>query len=456
MPVVPFSTHTNARGYGLPAARMVNLYAEATPDTAGPSARLPRPPLSLSYTIGTGPIRGSFQQTGLFNGDIFAVSGGQVYRGSSIIGAVSDDGLARFAASDNQLVVVIGGFAYCYDGTTFALIADADLPSVSDVAYLVGRFVYSVVDSGQFFWSDVDDATSIDPLAFATAEAAPDAIVALQTLGDELVIFGRSTIEFWQPTGDTSAPFQRVQGRRMERGCAAQGSVVAMDNSIVFIGSDKNAYRISNVPTNIGTPAISREIALSTDLDHATAFAAVFDGHTSWVVNIPDVGSRACDMATGEWHEWASYGLTTFRCRNGVIADGVTYLGDDSNGNVYTLDTSGADWTDNGQPIQRIASVFSPQAQGVQRNYNAVLQCVRGVGNAASTAPVAEMRYSDDGGRTWTDWREATLGAQGRYEDKAVWRNLGAIRAPGRGFEFRVSDPVSVVFQHVILNAPIP
>jgi hypothetical protein len=56
---------------------------------------------------------------------------------------------------------------------------------------------------------------------------------------------------------------------------------------------------------------------------------------------------------------------------------------------------------------------------------------------------VIEMRYSDDKGRTWTDWRPRSLGGMGRYSERPTWTRLGTIRRFGvRVFEFRMTDPV--------------
>jgi hypothetical protein len=63
------------QGYGLPEARLTNMYPEITPQGPGKSARLPRPGLQLAYDLGASGIRGLYQQDGAFSGDVFAVAG---------------------------------------------------------------------------------------------------------------------------------------------------------------------------------------------------------------------------------------------------------------------------------------------------------------------------------------------------------------------------------------------
>jgi len=74
------------------------------------------------------------------------------------------------------------------------------------------------------------------------------------------------------------------------------------------------------------------------------------------------------------------------------------------------------------------------------------------VGNAAAPDPKAWMRFSDDGGRTFTSWFPGQIGPVGQYRYKATWRNLGLIQQPGRLIEFSVSDPVLFVAEGCTLN----
>lgn len=50
------------------------------------------------------------------------------------------------------------------------------------------------------------------------------------------------------------------------------------------------------------------------------------------------------------------------------------------------------------------------------------------------------FRYSDDGGRNWTNWREQSLGEQGEYRKRIRYRRLGQFRS--RIFQIQVSSPI--------------
>lgn len=56
----------------------------------------------------------------------------------------------------------------------------------------------------------------------------------------------------------------------------------------------------------------------------------------------------------------------------------------------------------------------------------------------------ALLSYSDDGGHTWSNWRERSLGEVGEYRKRVRFNRLGAFRS--RVWRVRVSSPVRVDF----------
>jgi hypothetical protein len=54
--------------------------------------------------------------------------------------------------------------------------------------------------------------------------------------------------------------------------------------------------------------------------------------------------------------------------------------------------------------------------------------------------PVVQFCYSKDGGNTWSNWRERSLGAVGRFNQRVRLLNLGQTRSIV--LKIRVADPV--------------
>jgi hypothetical protein len=50
------------------------------------------------------------------------------------------------------------------------------------------------------------------------------------------------------------------------------------------------------------------------------------------------------------------------------------------------------------------------------------------------------LRWSDDGGYTWTSQQFTSIGKAGEFKNRAMWRLLG--KARDRVWEVSISDPV--------------
>lgn len=456
--MIPFAPQDENRAtYGLPHAFLRNMFVEGSPQGPTSDARLSRPGLLLGYTIGLGPIQGIYQNAGAAGGATYAVSDFGFYEGTTLRGTISGGSVARITGSATQIVAVMGGVAYCYTGGVFGPITDPDLPAdVIDVCFAGGRFIYIINNTDTFYYSAIGDATSIDGLAFASAESSPDGLVAAATLSDEIAFFGQSTVEWWVTTADPDAPFQRTIGRRYDKGLGAQGSLLLVDNTLVFLGNDGVVYRSANVPARVSTHSVEEAIRKCGDANDSTAFSASFDGHTFYVLTAPNNGTFALDLSNNTWAEWTSEGQPQFRGRWGTQVGFNDYIGDSLTGKVFTMDPESY-WDDGGDPIDRQASVFFPVAGGFVPNSSIMLQCRRGVGNANEPAPAVRLQYSDVAGASFnTTPGTVSMGGVGGYGYKQVWRRLGTMRSPGRLFVFSCPDPVSVVFEAISLNEARP
>jgi len=480
---IPFFSDSFSRAYGLPDTRLVNMISEATPlREERPYAalvglrevRYSRPGLVTGFNYGTGPIRCVFAAPPLLGGGVIVVSGTTAYNVTTgaNLGSVPGTDMVRFAVSRLQMVLVAAGVAYRYDvstGGVFVPIVSASLPPPLDVVYLGDRFVYALMGTDTFYWSEINDAANIKGLSFATAETFPDPIVGLGVLNNELIIFGGASVETWSINADANSPFIPVQGRGYQRGCAARDAIAFSDNSLFWIGDNRVVYHTKQVPARVSSSSIEDKLRQCANIAGCTGFTAIFEGHELYVLNVPGVGSYAYDASRaeaatgiaaaagrGEWGEWRSFNRTTFQGRCGASIGGVVYVGDDTTNDLWTMQVGV--YTDGANALVRVASAFIKIEEGSPRCDNLVLHCVQGVGNPVDPGsnPVAEMRYSDDQGRTFRDWRTAPLHKGGKYNARTFWARLGQMRAPGRLVEIRVSDPVNVVLSHIELNANRP
>lgn len=65
-------------------------------------------------------------------------------------------------------------------------------------------------------------------------------------------------------------------------------------------------------------------------------------------------------------------------------------------------------------------------------------QLLDGAGNVRG--PIASIRWSDDGGHTWSNFYQVDCGKIGQFKTRAMWRRMG--RSRDRVYELTCSDPV--------------
>jgi hypothetical protein len=71
--------------------------------------------------------------------------------------------------------------------------------------------------------------------------------------------------------------------------------------------------------------------------------------------------------------------------------------------------------------------------------------------NSSLTNPQAMLRWSNDGGSTWSKEYWVSIGQQGKYKNRAIWRRLGQAR--DRVFEVSITAPVKAVIVSANLKA---
>ena len=116
-------------------------------------------------------------------------------------------------------------------------------------------------------------------------------------------------------------------------------------------------------------------------------------------------------------------------------------VGDWESGNVYALDME--TYTDNGDPIIRLrASQTTANLQKLIKFGTLQIDMETGVGisTGQGSAPALMLRWSNDGGHTWSNQRTASIGAMGEYGAEVKFNRLGS--GKNRVWEISMSDPV--------------
>jgi hypothetical protein len=455
-----------ARSVNAADNRMINLFPEVIPEGGKEAGFLNRAPgLKLLQTIGTGPIRALWShQTS--NNNFYVVSGMEVYRvfdlngTPEMIGQVSGTGPVSIADNGTQIFFACNGPSYIYNEQTrvFAPITDPDFPGAVTVGYLDGYFVFNEPNSQRVWVTALLDGTSVDPLDFASAEGSPDGLVAINVDHREAWLFGSDSVEVWYDAGGVDFPLVRIQGAFNEIGCAAPFSVAKLDNSLFWLGQDARGqgivYRANGYNgVRVSTHAVEYAIAQYGVISDAIAYTYQQEGHTFYVLTFPSANATwVYDAATQAWHERAGLTngeFTRHRSNCQCNFQGNIIVGDFENGDIYTFDLQ--TYADNGlaQKWLRSWRALPTGTNNLKRtaHHSLQLDCETGVGLATGQGsdPQAMLRWSDDGGHTWSNEHWSPMGAIGRYGHRVFWRRLGmTLKLRDRVYEISGTDPVKI------------
>lgn len=447
-----------SRSNGLvPEIKCINQFVETTPTAETGVVLLPRPALDPWLEVGTGPIRALFSEAGVFEGDYVVVSDNNAYRVTSWglvldLGDVGGSGNVDIAGSDGYVVVANGYAGYYTTGSTLQEIVFPDDAGMSSVDYIEGYFIFARAQSQAFYWTAIGNIT-VDPLDFASAERSPDILVAVRVLSDEVWLFGEASVEVWVPTGDGTLPFERVNGRVFDRGCINRATVARLDDSLFWVGSDHVVYRAQGVPGRISTNSIEERIR-DADKSNLHAWAFTWDGHLFYALTIDVQGTFVFDALTGQWCEFASYGRSAWRAAFGTSNQELVTVGDDETGQLWRL--SSDVFLDGTDPIVIESTGMLAIAGKRYLNSNFAVDVAKGTAAAGVEHNPIEMRYSDDAGRTFSGWKQMSMGKMGEYSKRVIFRQLGQTRPPGRLYHVRMSSPVPYRLTKAVANELFP
>lgn len=460
-----------ARSRTADAQRTVNLYPEVIESQTGRSvaALYGTPGLALWATLAGGAVRGllRFSQT-----LAVAVAGANVYTlttagAAALVGVISNGTFPVSMASNGSVVMLVGGGdGYFIDPAagTLTRINDADFYGATRVDYLDGCFVWNRPGTGQFQISQLY-GTNIDGLDFATAEGAPDALVSLIVDHRELWLMGETSTEVWFNSGNADFPIERISGAFIEMGCAAAHSVAKLDNSVFWLAADDRGQgvvlrAVGYRPQRISTHAVEYAIGQMADISDAVAWTYQQEGHSFYVLSFPSGGQTwVFDAAANEWHERAWRNPTTgalgrHRAQCHMAFAGASIVGDWETGKLYRLDLD--TFSDDGAPLPRIRRCQHLSADGALQFFHSlqiIMETGVGLGSGQGSDPQAMLRWSDDGGFTWSNELWVGLGRMGERRARALWRRLGKGR--DRVFEVTITDPVKVAIVDAVLSAEV-
>lgn len=451
--------------------KTLNMYViDAGPDARNKTALVPTAGLLEILDLGGVSCRGITKN----NGYVYIVVDDSVYKldintdintinSSTLLGTIgTTTGAVKFSNNPTQIMLVDGspnGYIITIATDAFAVIADTDFKGGTHVVFCDGYFIYNEPNTALIRTSALNDGTSWDALDVGTVESKPDKLVGLAVNKGEVWCFGEETVEVWYDAANAlGIPFSPRVGSEIDIGCAAAYSIVEIDDIIMWLDTRgcvvESSYSqyIRNNNTGYAINIVSDEslqakISSYVSIRDAVATTYIDRGHIIYQITFPLAKKTWCyDRLTKVWTERAYHDnyanelvahIAEFCC----VLNNKLFICGQSKGKLYIMSHDYKD--DAGEPIRRIrrTATFSVENKLIGVNK---LELRMGSGAATQSglgsAPVILLRYSHDGGYTWSNSIPQSIGMVGEYGKRIIWNRLGT--GSEWIFEFTIVEPI--------------
>jgi hypothetical protein len=461
----------------------INLFNEINPpttDSPTPDTLYPREglrPLSAPPAPGFG--RGVFTMS---NGALFATVGTKLYYVDpnwvwTLLGTLSTNVTTPVSMADNGIYAVLvdgspNGYTVALAGNVFAQLFDPTGQFVGSIRtdFADTFLAFSAPGTNEWYVS-LSNQINFNALVNANKDSKPDPIVTLAFNIRQAWLLGASSSEVWYLAGSTPFPYQEWPNIFIPYGCAALYSLVQADVDLFWLSRNDQGQTIAVKSKGyaviaFSTRALEYEWSQYGNVDDAIGMTFQQAGHTFVIFHFPSADrSWGYDLSTQQWHR------RTYTDRNGVAhrekvsfcasvgqqgGYPTTIVGQDwATGQIYAMDPK--TYTDNGMPIvmrrtfphvmkdmkeiTHVSFVADFETGGIvgfgENNpfpgnpwsdaFNNAFGPLAGTYNPNS-GPALFMRYSNDGGNTWSRYRQKGLVTSGNYRSMMRYRGLGMAR----------------------------
>ena len=439
----------------------MNWYPEKI-ESRGGSARIalyPTPGVELLDTGSAGGGRGHFFQ----NGREFLVIGPTFYE-ADINGTLTSRGtvatdsnpatISGNGDAGGQLFITSGGNGYLFVLATNTLSSIAALAGIATMGdFLDGYGLCLDATTSTMFISDLLDLATWDPTQYIQNSISSDNWVAMKVSNRYIYLWGSETGQIWYDAGSFPIPFEPHPSGLMQYGCAAPFSPEIVGGGVCWLASTTNGQgaviRTSGFqPETISNYATHYAFDTYNTLEDAIGDSYEDSGHTFYILTFPNASATwVWDSQLGMWHNRGTWDPVSFeyqpwRPAFHAFAFGEHRMLDIQDRGFYRMSIDLQNDVDELaiRRIRRAPCLMNENRLNFYAQFELDLETGLGTATGQGQDPVIMMRYSNDGGKTWSNEVTAEAGATGEYYKRAIWNRCGAGRK--RVFEVSTSDPV--------------
>lgn len=431
----PIISGISTAGMDFRTAYPVNLVP--VPKVQGISEGYLRPSPGIeTVAVGIGRDRGGY----LFQGAHYRVQGTNLVRVDedgtlTNLGFIAGSDFCSFAESFDYLAINGGGRIWLYDGATLAEITDIDLGLSLDVTWINGYFIST--DGESLVVTDLGDPFSVNPLKYASSEIAPDPVVAVRDVRNEIYAVNRYTTEVFAAklNPGSTFPFARVEGAQVMKGALGGRCCCEFSEALAILGGGRNeAPAIWIIGRGSASKLSSREVDqqlrnyTEEQLSEAVMESISDLGHDFLYLHLPDrtlVFDAAASAAVAQpvWFTLRS-GVPSagYRARGFVRAHDAWFCGDPFYSFIGRLsDTTGLHYGDVSEWEFSTPIVYNEGRGAIVHELELVTL------NAMTEVDESPLIYTQSSldGQVWSVARASQPGRRGARDRRLIWRKQG-------------------------------
>lgn len=341
----------------------------------------------------------------------------------------------------------------------FGRITDQGFLGAQKIAFIEGWLIFNQPGSRTFYTTGPTPYQMLFPGAFyALKDSSTDNLITLEENNRELWLIGERTSEVWYNAGNPNFAFARIPGVGPQIGCSAVQSITRLGNQLAWLGNNEQGENIVVIQAQyawerISNHAVEHAISGYSVISDAIGYAYEEEGHLFYMLTFPTANVTWCyDATTKQWHKRLSWNQLAGTYNRHLSAcymniGNMRVVGDYQSGSLYQM--SRQFYTDSGAPLRalrRSPHIWQKANRGRVFFSQLQVEFTPGVGlqtdpnGTGGVIPQAMLRWSDDGGFTWSQEQAVSIGRAGETRNRAIWYLLGESR--DRVWEVSFTAPV--------------
>lgn len=331
---------------------------------------------------------------------------------------------------------------------TVTKVADADFPGNNSLV-LAGTFAHLdgfaciMTTTGRLYASDVNSVTAWSANSYESTSAYPDGGIGCIRRKQNIMAFGRDSVEFFRNAGNTPFPFQRIQDATIKVGAVHANAIAQISDSVFWGGTTPegglSVFKFDGAVGRVSTPEIDAILVLH-GASNITLSTLRYGGRSFVLVLCSGVDTYAYCIEENSWNLWktASYPLWYKTASASTGSSLLTYMLSNlaTAGRVYVLNQSSLSFTDAGDSY---STIIQWPLQDFGSNKRKFWHEVTIIGDKETSAANVTISYSDD------DYQNASgLGTVDMSGTRPVLHRAGSGRRRGWYLTHSSNTPLRV------------